>query len=870
VKNGILIGLRLMSDNTFLKIVSSRHTPLILARNILRLFALIHSIKSRKKPDKTGQDINLKSPVYIIEGYHGGVLYWDWLILIKGGLWKNLVWPAVGESLLYRAEKQGIPLVLELDAVTFRYMADNQHRAFSRLKRLINEGMIEIVNGTFSQPLLQTISGEAIIRQFEHGLTVIKETTGFKVSVYACQEPCFCSQLPQILNGFNIPCALIRTHWAPFGEEAGINSPFISWEGPDGSSVKAVPRYDWMDYSNRNDLYEGALRGNISGGHCSHWNKKWLESSGYLASVMGTDPMLISAMEDLSPHESPIPVSVGLADQGSIHFTTLTSFFKVHAARHHYEHIPVKRFTSDDFIMSLPWGLEGDSLMRARDDAESALLAAERIDAIVHVSGGISREKELHHAWDKLLTAQHHDFHICGAWFSLAHEKPLSAYAQDLCHDVWRSAENLTLNSLKNLLPQINTGEEGTPCIVLFNPHARKVGDVFHIPGTWKVSDNETGLKCQSDVNKTSFYHEIPPLGLNVLKLKKIDVQKGFSQTKNDLSFGNGFYHASMEKGLLSISAGDLTLLDNGSFFSVSINGCLFDSKGTGNMPVVKADGDIFSRWELSGNFTGLFYLQKFTFYKKLARIDVETVFTFDENVTFGPEPSDGKGFYAMDGKKLCVCFPLCKGSVIRSVPFMSEETNTEHFIGNNWAGIEHDGSGLALICPGARGFHYDKETGILKLVLAWSPSSWMYASDDSFTPNGSKYVRLKGIHRFRYSLLLYKNRLEAIRCAEETRLPVSFAVVSQTPLANQPDKPGFFSVSPDEILLSALFVRDSRIFGRLYNPTGSALEAELLSPLPLKISTCNMALDSGISVPDGKIRLRPYGVQTIGIYAGS
>jgi alpha-mannosidase len=859
-----------MSDNALMKVLSSRSTPIFLAKTALKLFALIHSIKSRKKPDKPGQDIHLKSPVYIMEGYHGGVLYWDWLILRKGGLWKTLIWPAVGESLLERAEKQGILLVLELDSVTFRYMAENQHSAFSRLKKLITEGVIEIVNGTFSQPLLQSLSGEAIIRQFEQGLTAIKETTGFKVSAYACQEPCFCSQLPQILNGFSIPYALIRTHWAPFGEETGINSPFISWVGPDGSSITAVPRYDWMDYSNRNDLYEGALRGNISGSHSSQWNKRWLESSICLASDMGTIPMLISAMEDLSPHESPIPASIGLADQGSIHFTTLTSFFKENAASHDHENITVKRFSSDDFIMSLPWGLEGDSLMSARDDAESALLAAERIDAIVHILGGMSREKELQHAWETLLTAQHHDFHICGPWLSLAHEKPLSAYAQDLCHDVWRSAENLALDSFKNLLPQIDTGEEENPCLVLFNPQAKKISDVFHIPGAWKVSDNVTGLQCQSDINKTSFYHEIPPLGLNVLKLEKTDMQISKHQIINDPSFANGYYKASIKRGLLGISAGDHTLLDNGSFFSVSINGHLIDSKGAGNMPVVTADGDILCRWELSGTIACIPYTQTYTFYKKLARIDVEAEFAFDENRTFGPEPSDGKGFYAMDGKKLCVCFPLCKGSVIRSAPFISEETRSETFIGNNWAGIEHDGSGLAVICPGARGFHYDKETGILRLVLAWLPSSWMYASDDSFTPNGSKYVRLKGIHRFRYSLLPYENRLDAARCAEEVRLPVSYIVGSHTPLSNPPDKPGFFSVSPDEVLLSALFVRHGRIFARLYNPTGIALEAELLSPFPLKISTCDMALDSSISVPDGKIRLRPYGVQTIGIYAGS
>jgi hypothetical protein len=90
------------------------------------------------------------------------------------------------------------------------------------------------VNGTYSQPLLQTISGESVIRQFEHGLRAISETAGCRVKAYACQEPCFCSQLPQILSGFSIPYALVRTHWAPFGEEQGCYSPSVAWMGPYG------------------------------------------------------------------------------------------------------------------------------------------------------------------------------------------------------------------------------------------------------------------------------------------------------------------------------------------------------------------------------------------------------------------------------------------------------------------------------------------------------------------------------------------------------------------------------------------------------------------------------------------------------------
>jgi hypothetical protein len=123
-----------MADNALLKILSSRIMPSGIARMVLRGFAHFHSARSKGKPAGAGDGFRLKSPVCIMEGYHGGVLYWDWLILRKGGFWESLVWPAVGEALLYRAGRQDIPIVLELDAPTFRHMAQKQRKPFSRLK----------------------------------------------------------------------------------------------------------------------------------------------------------------------------------------------------------------------------------------------------------------------------------------------------------------------------------------------------------------------------------------------------------------------------------------------------------------------------------------------------------------------------------------------------------------------------------------------------------------------------------------------------------------------------------------------------------------------------------------------------------------
>ncbi|MCX5770390.1 MAG: hypothetical protein NTZ09_08975, partial [Candidatus Hydrogenedentes bacterium] len=65
------------------------------------------------------------------------------------------------------------------------------------------------------------------------------------VKTYAAQEPCFISQLPQILNGFEYKGCLFRVHWAPWGDLPAFNHDSFLWEGPDGAHVVAIPRYSF-------------------------------------------------------------------------------------------------------------------------------------------------------------------------------------------------------------------------------------------------------------------------------------------------------------------------------------------------------------------------------------------------------------------------------------------------------------------------------------------------------------------------------------------------------------------------------------------------------------------------------------------------
>ncbi len=71
-----------------------------------------------------------------------------------------------------------------------------------RIGAAIRRGQLGIVNGTYSQPHLHTLSLEGSVRQFAVGTRSILDNFGCQVRTYAMQEPGYTDQTPQILNAF--------------------------------------------------------------------------------------------------------------------------------------------------------------------------------------------------------------------------------------------------------------------------------------------------------------------------------------------------------------------------------------------------------------------------------------------------------------------------------------------------------------------------------------------------------------------------------------------------------------------------------------------------------------------------------------------
>lgn len=425
-----------------LKLFTSNLLPVSLTRKAASLIAQWISRQIRSTDQRFSNlaplppDQPSPSRLAVVDGCHGGIPFWDW-ILLRGGLWSVYFWPVVLQTTIRRAKVLSVASVLELDGYTYESMAESMMDSLAELREGLASGRLEIANGTYSQPFLQTISGESVLRQFFEGLTVIEATTGIRVISYASQEPCFCVQIPQILSGFGYQQALIRTHWAAFGTEPAFDFQLIRWSGPDGSGIDTVPRYSLMDYSRlmNDSLHPGILAGGLSVTPSGQLRLDELAEFQRRAVQRGLLRPLFTQFVDVT--EGPTPMSI----LSSLQPTTLQEYVAAIRTTEQPQSVTLKQ---DDLPQTLPWGLEGDVLIRTRAEAEGLLLCAQQRDAKRWWDTGKTNAESLRKAWRSLLLAQHHDLQVCGTWLSRKHGVTMSAVGVDYC----RKAQQLATNVL--------------------------------------------------------------------------------------------------------------------------------------------------------------------------------------------------------------------------------------------------------------------------------------------------------------------------------------------------------------------------------------------------------------------------------------
>lgn len=286
---------------------------------------------------------------------------------------------------------------INLDARAYELMAEKFPEIADRLKKYLAAGKVELIGGSYGQPLGTMFSGESNIRQIVYGREVIRKALGYEMVTFLEEEEYTHPQIPQILvaAGYRYASLAQVDTWGAAGIPR-LELNVFDWKGQDGTTIPSTPK---------NSLYFAF----------SVDPKALAESPGFRKlSALGKP--LVFTWEEFG-WESPEKPSYRttpekyqkLADRFPVEFVTLQEYMSKYGGGRRES----VYFNMDSWDKLLTWGLGGDQLRILDRKVEAALLAAERFDAIVSSLDGQTSEPLLEKAWRDLLTSQSHDVSLC-------------------------------------------------------------------------------------------------------------------------------------------------------------------------------------------------------------------------------------------------------------------------------------------------------------------------------------------------------------------------------------------------------------------------------------------------------------------------
>jgi len=355
---------------------------------------------------------------------------------------------------------------LNLDARAYEFMAEKFPEVTERLKKYLAAGKVELIGGTYGQPMGTTISGESNIRQIVVGREVIRKTLGYPLVTFLEEEEFTHPQIPQLvkLAGFRYASLAQLDTWGRAGcPRLDVNA--LLWRGLDGTAIPCVPKNALFGYSP--DL------------------KKLAESAEFKQLAALGKPLLF-AWEEFG-WESPeqpayltTPAKYQTLEQ--VEFVTLKEYLDKYGAQaKESTYLPM-----DAWNKSLTWGLGGDQVRILDRKVDGLLLAAELFDGIAATQGSRSQVDALEQAWRDLLASQSHDVGLCeySRWqgdrmapfdrIEDRHNFTWGAIGYNHLDAAQRQGQAVLDAALRTLSSGINTGanKHGQLAAVVYNPHA--------------------------------------------------------------------------------------------------------------------------------------------------------------------------------------------------------------------------------------------------------------------------------------------------------------------------------------------------------------------------------------------------------------
>ncbi len=758
-----------------------------------------------------------QDPVYLLTYDHGGLVLWGIPHFTE----------RLRDAVAWLDRYPGFKFGLENEAYTYDYLAERGPETIEEIRRDLKKypGRFGIGTCTYGQPLSCFVNEESNIRQIEYGLGTTRKYFGRAPDIYLMSEHAMHCQIPQILAGFGMRGAIMRTHFMMYGYNPTFDVPYGWWIGLDGSRVPTVPTYPGQGAEFGKTTYDNWVLTRCPGPDCKGSLDEFRTRFGHIR------PLIASRADDSGlRREDLVKITEGRKDCRWALLEDLPAILPKPAAD--------MKTGPNDFVVRMPWGYCGNEIFNRTREAEVAVLTAERLAAIELMLGGANREADLEQAWKNVLVAQHHDVQICG----------LLPDARKFLGASLAASGRVATSSLRAVAAKMKGSELGQ--ITVFNPsswrrrewieatvtlpaRALKEVEVRH-GGKVVPSVLVSAIRSSSDAIQEArllVLADVPPLAAMSCSVAGPSeparpAAAPISITEGPLRVETPFWQLELhpEGGIAALTSrkSGAPVIAPGrrsAFFAGRVNGTPCESQGRWRVMPRTPDLPWVDLRE-EGTIGGIPYRCDLRLRVDSPRLDYRVKFEFEEQKIgrVSENKRDSVSPFVHEEKLRFKVFPATGDAIgVRDLPFAVAETPDRYVQGNYWTALAGPQSGVAFFNRGAMGAVREADGGF-SLPLAYS----MY------------YIwgtrMLKGEFGYEFAVWPFSGAwkdADLHRRALEYNYPMP-ACAGEAGDGSRGEVAMPVEVGSEDVIATALYSKAGKVYVRMFEHRGKAAQAAL------------------------------------------
>jgi alpha-mannosidase len=758
---------------------------------------------------------------------------------------------------------------LNLDARAYEFMAEKFPEVAARLSKYLAAGKVELIGGSYGQPLGTSVLGESNIRQIVLGREVIRKVLGYEMVTFLEEEEFTHPQLPQIIagTGFKYGSMAQVDTWGRAGIPV-VELNALHWKGIDGSTIVCSPRNELFGWAPDTKTLTSPVMARL---------KKLGKPLIFTWAEFGwEDPETPSYLTSADAY-------IKLAEKTNVEYVTLQEYMDK------YNQNPKETvyFKMDEWNKSLAFGLGGDQIRIYDRQLEGLLLAAECFDALASTLGARAKPALMEKAWKDHLASQSHDVALCEYSRWQGNRMMVLDRVEDLHNFTWgalgynhmdtaqKQGKEILDDAMAVIVKNINSkaSKKGPLAVTVFNPSGWGRSEVVATGRIYPINEKAKGIivrdsagreipsqLIKQEVDKdgnliianVAFVAEkVPSVGYDTYYLEmSAEVPASISTTlkidESNLELENEFLKVKLDpdsggisslidkrtgKEMLNVSEGAFPVFKgkpNMKYPLRSIFDRSVESNTSYEYSTAKSKAEL--RWLERGPVRATLRAQH-----SLPRLKFETQISLSAGQPYVeivsrvlaqiPPATDVRPADIKEGYWLSFAPAFEPTTVLRDFPLAIEATTNKDFHALTFVDFCEKNDGLLLLHPGTQWFKRDDNGIISNLIMR----EW----ESHFTGEYGwpRYADYK--HGLYPHLADFTNAQRTQAAAEFTQKLIT--VVGPVQSGKLPVKKSFISVTPDNVQLSAFRKTTGNDFElRVLDVSGqeSAATVELSFPL--------------------------------------